>query len=102
MPLWIKRHPMISNTAAHRVLADHRVRGRIDHGQDILALQIDVHLARDRIVLRHTRLAVKVQRLDDAILSHVHHHLRLAPLGGHVRLMKRTRVGDSVRLVGRG
>jgi len=54
VPLRIKRHPMISKPAAHRVLADDHVRGRINHGQDILVLQIDVHLARDRSYCGYT------------------------------------------------
>src|ERR1700686_692217 len=55
-------HAMIPCTAPDGIFLDNLIGGWIDHGENILVLQIDIHSLRYRIVLRHSCFALKAQR----------------------------------------
>lgn len=71
MALRVEGHPVISLAAADRGPADDGVGLGIDDCEHALILKIDVHLPRDGVVLRHARLTVEGQRLDDRVRPHV-------------------------------
>jgi len=78
MVFWIQCHPMISLTLSDRIATDDLVRRRFYHCKYILVLQIHVHLPRNGVVLRHSRLAVEVQRADDLILLNINDGFRFS------------------------
>jgi len=59
MVLGVDGHAMIAAASLDGIPAHHRVRGGIDHHENILVLKVDIDLARDGVVLRHTCFAVK-------------------------------------------
>src|SRR5215471_16081702 len=63
--LRIERHSVVPLAFSNGMTAHHRVGYGIDDGENALVLQIDVYLFRYRVVLRHPRFALKVQRLHD-------------------------------------
>src|SRR5713101_8761679 len=67
---------VISLAFPNRIATDDLVRRGIDYRKNILVLQVHVHLARDGIVLRHSRFAVEVQGSNDFVVLHVHHRFR--------------------------
>jgi len=58
MMFGIERHSMISPASANWITPNDFIRRGIDYRKNILVLQVHVHLARDGIVLRHSRFAV--------------------------------------------
>src|SRR5258708_10703537 len=93
----LERHPMIPFTASHRITPYHFIRHRIDDRENILVLEVDVHLLGDGIVLRHPGFTVEVQGLHDIVRSDIHDGFRFAPFVGNVQLVKRRSVGAAVR-----
>src|SRR5437879_3059898 len=59
MVFGIDRHAVVLATSLNGITAYHRVADGIDHRKDILVLKVDIDLTRQRIVLRHPRLAVE-------------------------------------------
>ena len=64
----VKRHTVVSFAPSHGITPYHRVSRRIDDGKYILVLEVHVHLARDRVVLRHAGLTIEMQSLDDFVI----------------------------------
>ncbi len=95
--LRVKSHPVVSFASADRIPPDDFVRRGIDDRENVLVLQVHVHLAGDGIVLRHPGLTVEMQSLDDFVLGHVHDRFGLSSLIGDVELVKRSRVRASIR-----
>ncbi len=58
--LRVKRHAVVSLAASHGIPAHNGIRRGVDDRKNVLVLQVHVHLARDRVVLRHTGLAVEM------------------------------------------
>jgi hypothetical protein len=84
MMLRVQRHAMICLAWPDRIPANNFVGYGIDHGKHVLILQVDVYLARNRVELRHTSLAIETQSLDDLVLRHVNNRFRIAALVGDV------------------
>ena len=93
----VESHPVIPFAASHRIAPYHFIRGRIDDGENIPVLEVDVHFLGDGIVLRHSRFTVEVQRLHEIVRSDIHDGFRLAPFIGNVQLVKRRSVSAAVR-----
>src|SRR6266404_2606553 len=77
---------------------DDFVRRGIDDSENVLVLQVHVHLAGDGIVLRHPRFTVEMQSLDDFVLGHVHDGFGFSAFVRDIELVKRSRVRASIRL----
>src|SRR5262249_38125463 len=92
------RHPVIPAAAVDAVIADNGVRGRIDYGQCVAVLEIDVDLPRHQVVLRDPRLTVEPHHLDDGVARDVDDAFRFGALVGHVHLVEGRRIGDAVGL----
>ena len=84
----IERHAVIALAFPDWIAPDDLVRFRINDRENVLVLQVDVHLTGDGIVLRHAGFTVEMQRLDDFVLGHIHNRFRFAPLVRDVELMK--------------
>src|SRR6266487_3212841 len=69
----IERHAVIAFALSYRITRCNFVRRRIDHGEEVLVLEIDVDLARHGIVLRHSGLALKAKSIDDLVFSYVYY-----------------------------
>jgi hypothetical protein len=96
--LRVKSHAVISLAASDRVSRYNLICGGINDSEDILVLQIHVHLARDRIVLWHAGFAVEMKGFNDHVGAHIHDSLRFAPFVGDVELMERCSICASVGL----
>jgi len=94
----VERHAVIALASTDGIAPDDLIGRRIDHGEDVLVLQIHVDLPRHGIVLRHAGLALEVQRLDDGVGAHVNNRFRLAAFVRDVQLVERRRVRAPVRL----
>src|SRR5207248_2511567 len=53
----IERHSVVAFATSDRIAPDHLVRCGVDHGKDILILQIHIYLASHWIILRHSGLS---------------------------------------------
>jgi len=94
----VKRHAVVSFAPPNRILGDDFVLLGIDDRKNVVILEIHVDLACNRIVLRHSCLAVERERFDDLVFSHIDNCFRLSPFIGHVQLVKGSCVGASVWL----
>ena len=56
---------MVSFAFRNGIASNHLIGRRINDGENVLVLQVDVNLPHDGIVLRHSRFAVEVQRAND-------------------------------------
>src|SRR4029077_8886400 len=61
MMLRVEGHSMISFTPPDRISPYDFIVSWINHGENVPVLQVDVHLTRNWIVLRHACFAVEVQ-----------------------------------------
>src|SRR5438132_14284540 len=85
MMLWVQRHSVISVASPNGISPYNLVRHRINDRKDVLVLQIDVYLAGDGIILRHSGFALEMQRAYNLILLHVHDRFRFASFIGNVK-----------------
>jgi hypothetical protein len=90
---------VIASTFADGVAGNHFVIGRIDHREQVLALQVDIHLLRDGIVLRHSGLTVEFQGANDFVLRDIHYRFGLASFVGNINLVERLRISAAVGFV---
>ncbi len=97
MVFGVQRHAVVSFAFSDWIPSNDLVRCRINDGENVLVLQVDIHPARDGVVLGHSRFTVEMQRLDDFVLGHIHNRFRFAPLGRDVELMKGSRVSAAIR-----
>jgi len=97
MVLRVERYAVISLAFPNRIATNQSIGRRINDGENILVLQVDVNLARHRVVLRHSRFTVEVQSVGDFILPHIHDGLCLSAFIGDVQLVKRRSASASVR-----
>ena len=58
--LRIECHAVVPFAFPDRIPTYDRIGRGIDHREDVLVLQIHIHLVRDRIVLRHSRFTVEM------------------------------------------
>src|SRR5882724_8055626 len=89
---------MISLAAPDGISPHDFVSRRINDRENVLILKIYIHLASNRIVLRHACFAIEMQGLDDFVLGHVNHCFCFASLIGNIEFMKRGGVSAAVRL----
>ena len=67
----VERHAVVAFAPGDRVPRDDRVPARVDRGEDVLVLQVDVDAARDGVVQRYAGLAVEGERRDDPVLADI-------------------------------
>ncbi len=96
--LRVQGHAVVAFTAPNRVTADHLIGRRIGHRENVLILQIDIHLPRHGIILRHPGFTGEVQRLDHGVGPDIDDRFGLAALVRDVQFVERRRVGAPVRL----
>ena len=58
--------------------ADDLIGGGVNHSEDVLILEVDVHLVCYRVVLRHACFAIEVQSADNFVFLYIDDSLRLA------------------------
>src|SRR6267378_8344117 len=85
----VQGHPVIPLTAPYRITPYDFIGGRIDDRENVLLLKVDIHLARDWIVLRHPSFTVEMQSLDDFVLGHVHDGFGFPAFVRDIELVKR-------------
>jgi len=98
MVLRVKRHPMIPFTAPHRIAPYDFIRSRIDDRENILVLEVYVHLLGNGIVLRHSRFTVEVERLHDIVRADIHNGFRFASFVRNIELVEWCSIGATVWL----
>src|SRR5512135_2237980 len=91
--LHVQSHAVIAAAAAHAVAGHHLVGLRVNDGENILVLQIHVHLAGGGIVLRHAGFAVEGEILQHGVGAHINDGFGFAALVGDVKLVKGRSVG---------
>ena len=96
--LRIECHAVVPFAFPDRIPAHNRIGRGIDHRKNVLVLEIDVHLARDRIVLRHPRFTLEVQRFHDLVFRHVDDGFCFAALVRHIEFVEGSGISAPVRL----
>ena len=98
----IEGHTVISLAAPHGIAPHNRIVFRVNHSENVLVLEVHIHFAGNRIVLRHPRFTVEVQCLHDRVRLHVHDSFGLASFIGDVQFVERRGVGAPVGFFFRG
>ena len=90
---------MVSLAASDWISAHDLIRRWNNDRKNVLVLQIHLYLASHRIVLRHARLAIEMQRFNDFVLGNIHNRFRLTPLVRDIELVERRGVSTAVGLL---
>src|SRR5438105_15018837 len=85
--LRIECHAVVAVAASDGVAPDHRVGRRVDYSEEILILQVNVHLSGYMVVLRHASFTGEVQSFDDRVGACIDHSLGFAALVRNVDLI---------------
>src|SRR5215831_18321776 len=88
MMFGIESHAVVAFTTSHRIASNDFVRRGIDDCEDILILQIHIDFLSNGVVLRHTGLAVEMQRLHNFVLFYINDALRSATLVRNIELLE--------------
>jgi hypothetical protein len=98
MMFWVKGHPVIPFTASYRATSCHFIRCWINDRENLFVLDVYIHFLGDRIVLRHSRFTVEVERLNDIVCADIHDGFRFASFVRNVEFVEWRSVGAAVRL----